>query len=148
MKIFNSFLMASTILVSGCSRQSDPGITTAIDRVLTNSGMEWTLQSPKPTQGCAISLLFTGNSKVILGYKGKEYEGYYEIDSVLTNYITINVFNKPGWDESCPVNPAYLSLYDDDTQFSYRVIDDRLYFEKNEKVIIFQRQNSMAERED
>lgn len=73
-----------------------------------------------------------------MGFREQRYEGYFEVDSLLNNYIRINIFNKQGWDEACDVNPEYLTLYDADTEFSYEVLEDRLYLKKNEKVIVFE----------
>ena len=74
-----------------------------------------------------------------LNYKGVTLEGVYEIDTVLSNYIRINIFEKQGWDNDCAVNPQYLSLYDNNTEFSWSRIEDHLYFQKMGKVIKFKK---------
>lgn len=106
---------------------------------LINTRDVWRLNSPSTGSACEIFLSFSDNNKMQMIFQGESFEGYYEIDSVLTNYISLNIFNKKGWDDECPVNPEYLTLYDEDTQFSYTLIDSMLYFQKAEKSIVFKR---------
>lgn len=133
------------VLISSCSptKKEEPIISKS---KLVDS--EWRLLTPQTTKTCELLLSFHGNHKMLMKYRGESFEGYYEVDSVLTNYITINVFNKQGWDDECDVNPDYLSLYDENTQFSYGILEDRLYFQKNEKSVVFQRiQSENLEKE-
>lgn len=138
MNFFRNLYAALILIMIGCVYKSDPEQLVTYDSALVNPGVKWILRSPAPNRGCEFWLSFAKDSKMILGYKGFEFEGYYEIDSTQTHYITINMFNKLGWDNQCLVNAQYLSLYDDDTEFFYQILDNRLYFEKNEKVIIFE----------
>jgi hypothetical protein len=133
-------LLGFIIACCSSSHEKKESETPLPDTPLINNS--WKLVSPEPKKGCELKLSFTNDNKMEMRYRGKEYEGFYEIDSVLANYITINIFNKLGWDESCRVNPEYLSLYDEDTQFSYEIVNDYLYFRKNEKVIIFKREEA------
>lgn len=78
----------------------------------------------------------------MLGYKGTEHEGHYQIDSTLNNYIRINIQDKLGWDNECSINPEYLTLYDENVEFSYTLTDEFLFFEKADKVIKFKKVNN------
>lgn len=140
MRLFPFFaILIFAIEACSISSQNKEDIASLIDTALVNTHYEWQLFSPQPKAVCDLRLSFAEDNRMTMQYRGTAYEGYYEIDSTLSNYIIINIFSKFGWDHSCEVNPAYLSLYDDDTQFSYKILKDRLYFEKNEKVIVFQR---------
>ena len=118
------------------------------DALLSSVQYKWKLDNPKPKVGCELSLLFSDNNKMLMNYRGNSFEGYYEIDSTLTNYITINIFNKLGWDEACDVNPEYLTLYDTDTQFSYTILNDKLYLQRAEKSIVFVRSKSKDSKDE
>lgn len=140
MKAFQVLVVLIMAGIMACS-SSEKGKHEAeiIDTILVNRQYQWKLSSPQPKAECDLRLSFASDNKMIMRYRGTAYEGYYKIDSTLHHYITINIFNKLGWDEACDVNPEYLSLYDNDTQFSYWILDDELFFQKNEKVIAFQR---------
>lgn len=130
------------LITVGCSTpKKEPEAELIHAPLISNS---WKLISPKTKENCSLTLSFSDMNKMEMNYLGSSYEGFYEIDSVLTNYITINIFKKLGWDESCHINPEYLSLYEEDTQFSYEIVYDYLYFRKNEKVIIFQQDSTIV----
>ncbi len=135
---FLSIIILFGIMSCSTTDQTKERQTRLINTALTDGNYLWALYSPQPGTDCDLQLSFAQNNKILMRYRDVVREGYYEIDSVLTNYITINIFNKTGWDNACDINPQYLSLYDHDTQFSYQILDDRLYFQKNEKVIVFQ----------
>ena len=131
---------ALALLVFSCSRNRENAEETIlISPFQKNINSRWKLVSPDPGTSCELWLSFLENGNINLSYKGVILEGAYEIDSVLNNYIRINIFEKQGLDSMCAVNPQYLSLYDNNTEFSWSRIDDHLYFQKSEKVLKFEK---------
>lgn len=133
------FSMYIILLACGCTANKKEAPVSERNELL---GIQWILRKPQTTDACELLLSFHEENKMVMKYRGNSYEGYYEIDSTLSNYISFNIFNKQGWDDECDVNPEYLSFYDPDTQFSYTLLDNRLYFQKREKSIVFERFNS------
>lgn len=141
MRIYNFILIVVLAVLMACTLKPSPDITDETQAVptLLNAGDAWKLKSPQTGSTCEIFLTFSNNNKTHMIFRGEPFEGYYEFDSVLTHYITLNVFNKKGWVDECPVNPEYLTLYDGDTQFSYTILANKMYFQRAEKVIVFER---------
>lgn len=105
-----------------------------------NPDWRWVLTVPENTEPCELWLSFQEGGKLKFGYRGFLFGGTYRFDAALPNYLYINIPDRLNWNDDCQITPEYLTLYNDDTDFSWTVIGDFMYFQKMEKVLTFKKE--------
>lgn len=105
-----------------------------------NPDWRWVLTVPKNTESCELWFSFQHDGKLKFSYRGFLFDGSYHFDAELPNYLYINIPDRFNWNDDCIITPDYLTLYNDNTDFSWTVIGDFMYFQKMEKVLTFKKE--------